>query len=585
MEDFGVGTAPELEATAVKFLQQLEDAFNRREVQAYAGLFRADGSWRDAFATTGSLRTADGPERIGSLLGEIFQRTPARKLHIIGVTRAEAVTRYGFDLTEAFFEFSTEVGCGIGVIRLLPDDIDPERPRALSLLTALQWLATNDVGPVRSEPGPQAESETRSWAEQRQIEREFADREPVALVVGAGQAGLATAAWLKRLGVDCLVVERSPRVGDNWRNRYRALSLHNDTRMNHLPFLPFPDFFPAYIPKDKLGNWFEFYADVLELNVWTNAQVVSGSYDTTSARWDVDVRRGDSTRALHPRHLVIATGVSGVPHRPKLPGIDVFHGATVHTHEYADGSPYAGKRVLVVGTGASGHDVAQDLHLHGAKVTMMQRSKTIVTSLEAANGIYSALYLSGRATEECDLIGMAATFPILRRFTPTVTESVAAMDKELLDGLHAVGFQTHYGEGNMGYPTEFRRRGGGYYLDVGCSRLLIEGKIGLVQAADLDQFTEDGIILRDGTALQFDACVLATGYASMQEGVRQLLGSEIADRVGPIWGLDEEGELRNMARRTAQDGLWFLGGGFPEVRKHSRHLALQIQAAELGIQL
>jgi cation diffusion facilitator CzcD-associated flavoprotein CzcO len=577
--------SPDLYPVAAKHLDALTAAISGRDSAAFAGLFRADGSWRDVLAVTGSLRTADGPAQIGELLEEAFGRSESRTLQIDRLTRIEQVTRYATDLLEVFFTFTTDIGSGEGILRLTRTGIDENTMEALTLLTVLQTLdpvedATSAIADTKNR-----DLRSRFWADVRHEEVEFDDREPVVLVVGAGQAGLAIGAWLKHYGVDALIVDRFERVGDTWRSRYRALALHNDTRMNHLPFLPFPDFFPRFIPKDKLGNWFEFYADTLELNVWTGTTFLNGAYDATAHRWDVRVDRRGSRRTLHPRHIVLATGVSGVPLRPELPGLDDFRGTALHTADYVDGHEFDGRRVLVVGSGASGHDVSHDLHSHGAEVTMMQRSPTIVTSVEAANNVYSALYTSGRQTDECDLIGMSGTYPLLTRYTPTVTKRVAELDKELLDGLHAVGFETHFGEGDMGYPMEFRKRGGGYYLDVGGSQLLIEQKVSLIHARDVDHVTATGVELADGSALEFDVIIFATGYKSIQEGVRRLLGSEIADRVGPVWGLDAEGELRNMARRTAQEGLWFLGGGFPETRKHSRHLALQILAVERGIQL
>jgi putative flavoprotein involved in K+ transport len=578
-----VATLP-LETAAGQALDALTGAVGRRDADMFGAMFRADGSWRDVLALTGSLRTADGPNGVTLLLREALERSKARQMRVEQITRIEELTRYGIDLVEIFFTFLTDVGTGEGILRLAPEDDSSGAPlRVLTLLTVLQAL---DVSPSTSRTAHSSGRSTGEfWADVRRDEVEYADREPAVLIVGAGQAGLATGAWLKHLNVDALIVDRFARVGDTWRSRYRALALHNDTRMNHMPFMPFPDFFPPYIPKDKLGNWFEFYADTLELNVWTSTTFLRGAHDHELGRWNIEVERDGSPRTVHPRHLVLATGVSGAPHQPDLPGLADFRGTAIHTAHYRDGSDFAGLRVLVIGSGASGHDVSHDLHLHGAVVTMMQRSPTIVTSVEAANNVYSALYMSGRPTDECDLIGMSGTYPMLRRYTPTVTKMVAERDKELLDGLHAAGFETHFGEHEMGYPMEFRKRGGGYYLDVGCSALLIEKKVALVQGRDVVRVVPAGLELSDGSTLEFDAIIFATGYQTIQEGVRSSLGAEIADRVGPVWGLDAEGELRNMARRTAQEGLWFLGGGFPETRKHSRHLALQILAAEHGVDL
>ncbi len=105
----------------------------------------------------------------------------------------------------------------------------------------------------------------------------YADRDPAVLVVGGGQAGLSAAACLGQLGVDTLIVDRERRVGDNWRNRYHALVLHNQTHVNHLPYMRFPPNWPAYIPKDKIAGWFEAYVDSMELNYWTSTAFEGGS--------------------------------------------------------------------------------------------------------------------------------------------------------------------------------------------------------------------------------------------------------------------------------------------------------------------
>ena len=195
------------------------------------------------------------------------------------------------------------------------------------------------------------------------------------LVVGGGQAGLSIAARLKQLQIDALIVDREARIGDNWRKRYHALTLHNQVQVNHLPYMPFPPNWPVYIPKDKLANWFEAYVESMELNFWTGTEFESGAYDEAEGRWSVVLRRADGTRrTMHPRHIVMATGVSGIPNLPDIPGLKNFGGTVLHSSRYDDGENWKGKKAIVIGTGNSGHDIAQDLHSSGAEVTLVQRS-------------------------------------------------------------------------------------------------------------------------------------------------------------------------------------------------------------------
>src|SRR6202012_1740798 len=162
----------------------------------------------------------------------------------------------------------------------------------------------------------------------------YADRDPAVLVVGAGQAGLSAAARLGQLQIDTLMIDREARIGDNWRNRYHALVLHNQVNVNHLPYMRFPVSWPAYIPKDKIANWFESYAENMELNTWTSTEFDNAAYDDSTGRWSVTLRRDGETRQLHPRHVVMATGVSGIPNLPNIPSLKNFTGTVLHSSQY-----------------------------------------------------------------------------------------------------------------------------------------------------------------------------------------------------------------------------------------------------------
>ena len=183
--------------------------------------------------------------------------------------------------------------------------------------------------------------------------------------------------------VDTLIVDREARIGDNWRKRYHALTLHNQVQVNHLPYMPFPPNWPVYIPKDKLANWFEAYVESMELNFWTGTEFEGGGYDESQGRWTVALRRADgSTRTMHPRHVVMATGVSGIPNLPDIPGLKASPARCCIPAGTATARTWKGKRALVIGTGNSGHDIAQDLHSSGAQVTLVQRSPTLITNIE-----------------------------------------------------------------------------------------------------------------------------------------------------------------------------------------------------------
>jgi hypothetical protein len=411
------------------------------------------------------------------------------------------------------------------------------------------------------------------------------DRDPEVLVVGGGQAGLILAARLGQMGVDALVVERELRIGDNWRNRYHSLTLHNEVWANSMPYLPFPPTWPTFLPKDKLAGWLEGYAEFMELNVWTNTEFLGCEYDESTRRWMVTVVRGDGTsREIRVTHLVLATGgTSGVPHVPSLPGLDQFEGKVVHSSRFVSGVPYRNKNAIVVGTGNSGHDVAQDLYDNGAaNVTLVQRSPTCVVSLVPSGTMVYAIYSESPLIEDIDLINVAVPYPVFKESMRGLTEKTCQLDEELLESLHAVGFETDFEPDNTGFYMKYLRRGGGYYINVGCSELIAERKIKLIQARDVDTFTNSGLRHRDGE-IDADLIVLATGYENQQEGIRRLLGDNIADRLGPVWGFDENHVMRNMWQRTKQESLWIMGGSLIDCRIYSRFLALQIVASLKGI--
>ncbi len=569
-------------ASVADWLTQFEAALVAQDAADAAAMFLPNGLWRDVLAFTWNIQTQFGRSQIERTLRETLARTRPRNFLIPpDRTPPRWLSRAGTDCVEAIFEFDTAFGRAHGVLRLVPDPEKPLRLLAWILVTNLQELRGYEEAFKR----PQAHEDTRdygaeNWLDRRRDEQAYTNRDPTVIVIGAGQAGLSVGARLRQLGVDTLIIDRHPRVGDNWRTRYHSLTLHNERHVNHLPYMPFPPTWPTYIPKDMLADWFEAYVGAMELNVWSGTELVGGSYDDAQRAWTLHLRRSDdSERIMHPRHVIFATGVSSIPSIPNISGLDNFAGPKVHAGHFAEPGKWNGKKVLVLGTGTSGHDVAQELHAVGADVTMIQRSKTYVVSLKEAQSVY-AIYSEGIPFDDCDLLATSFPYPILQRSYQLSTAKSREFDKPLLDALAARGFRLHYGEDETGFQMMYLRRGGGYYFNVGCSDFIVAGTIGLLQYDDIDCFVQQGARLKDGRIVPAELIVLATGYKNQQDAVRLYLGDEIADRIGPVWGFDEGGELRNMWRRTAQPGLWFTAGSLAQCRIYSRTLALQIKAIE-----
>jgi putative flavoprotein involved in K+ transport len=572
-------------AEAKRWLDALQVALQAQDTAVVADLFVPDGLWRDVLAFTWTIETLHGRDEIAGMLSDRLALVQPRGFHVPPHrTPPRWVTRAGTECLECLFEFDTAFGPCNGVLRLVPEP-QSARLKAWTLITTLEQLRGHEEAFTRR--AADADNGIRdfgaeSWAERIERAHAYEDRDPTAIVVGGGQAGLSIAARLHQLGIDTLIVDRHERVGDNWRKRYHSLTLHNEVHVNHLPFLPFPSTFPVYIPKDKLANWFEHYVEALELNFWTGTELIGGSYDNAKRRWSVKLRRNGGERVMHPRHLIFATGVSSIPFMPDLPGLKDFARTVTHSGTFVNADKWKGRKALVLGTGTSGHDVAQELHAHGADVTIIQRSKTYVVSLKEAQSVY-AIYSEGIPFEDCDLLATSFPYPVLQRSYQLSTAKGREVDKALLDALAGRGFRMHYGEDETGFQMMYLRRGGGYYFNVGCSELIIAGKIKLMQFADIERFVPRGALLRDGSVVPAELLVLATGYKNQQEAVRLYLGDDIAEKIGPVWGFDDGGELRNMWRQTAQPGLWFTAGSLAQCRIYSRYLALQIKAIEQGL--
>jgi putative flavoprotein involved in K+ transport len=570
------------------WLAEFEQALATPDQARLRVLFHGDSYWRDLLALTWDIGTVGGAEAIASALkAHAAEASPARFEIDPDRTPPRNVKRAGTAAIEAFFRFETAIGRGDGVLRLTPDGSDGRRPKAWTLLTALDEMRDFPERVGRARPTGQSYSRDfhgPNWLDQRKAAAAYTDRDPTVLVVGGGQAGLSIAARLTQLQVDTLVVDRWPRVGDNWRQRYHALTLHNQMHVNHLPYLPFPPSWPTYLPKDKLAGWFEAYVEIMELNYWPATELVGGSYDEAENRWTVTLRRADgTTREMHPRHVVLATGVSGIPNLPDIPSLEAFAGTVQHSSEYGDGETWTGRSAIVVGTGNSGHDIAQDLHSSGARVTLVQRSPTLIVNIEPAAQLPYALYNEGPPLEDCDLIAASMPLALARKSHIAITEQAKRLDATLLNGLERAGFRLDFGEDGSGWQFKYLTRGGGYYFNVGCSDLIVEGKIRLAQFSDIAEFVADGARLQSGETIPADLVVLATGYKGQEHLVARLFGEEMAARVGPVWGFGDGLELRNMFARTPQPGLWFIAGSLAQCRIYSKYLAQQIVACEAGL--
>lgn len=565
------------------WLGSFADALAQQEPDV-ADLFVAESWWRDLLSFTWDLRSIQGRDAISSMFAG-FGSAGATAFALSPAHPTEAAA----DEIKAHFVFETDTSRHRGIVRLRQDEGDSTW-RAWALFTTMMEIKGFEEPRGHSRPfggNHGAHRGTSNWLDQRRTSRDFEDSQPEVVIVGAGQGGLCLAVRLLMIGVRTLVIERNDRIGDNWRNRYHSLVLHDPVWTNHLPYLPFPDNWPVYTPKDKLADWLESYASIMELNVWTGARIEKSRYDEASAEWHLGVTRADgTTRQLAPRHVVLATGMSSIPNIPDFVGADDFGGTIVHSSRYRGGTAQTGQRALIIGASNSAQDIAQDLNDQGVEVTILQRSSTyVMSSLHGIRVMNAGLYEEGGpATAEADLEGAALpTAYLLPRGLAKNTEVIAEHDADMLRALADAGFAVDFGEDGSGIIGKYLRRGGGYFIDVGSTQVIASGEVKVKQGVTVDHLEADRVVFSDGSSLSVDIIVLATGYRNMRETARAILGDDVADRCGEVWGLDPEGELRTVWRPSGHPGTWFMAGNLLQSRHYSRYLALQIKARLAGI--
>jgi len=579
-----------MDARVQAFLDKFGAALTAGDLDAAIDLFATDCYWRDLVAFTWNIKTMEGRDEVRDMLGACLSREKPRQWEIAAGERATEAN----GVTEAWISFETELARGFGLIRLKNGQI-------WTLLTTMVELKGHEekagfARPLGARHG--VHPGAKSWKELRDEEAEKlgTETQPHVLIIGGGQGGIALGARLRQLGVPTLIVEKNARAGDSWRNRYKSLCLHDPVWYDHLPYLDFPKNWPVFSPKDKIGDWLEMYAKVMELNYWTSTTAKQAKFDDACQEWTVLVERDGREITLRPKQLVFATGMSAKPNLPRFKGMDSFTGEQHHSSRHPGPDGYKGKKVVVIGSNNSAHDICAALYENGVDVTMVQRSTThIVRSdslMESLGDLYSERAVrDGMTTAKADLIFASLPYRIMNTFQKPVYDKIRQDDAEFYAGLAKAGFRLDFGDDDSGLFMKYLRRGSGYYIDIGASQLIIDGKIRLV-AGQVEEITPTGVKLDNGEALPADVIVYATGYNSMNGFLADLIDQETADKVGKVWGLGSnttkdpgpwEGEQRNMWKPTQQPGLWFHGGNLHQSRHYSQFLALQLKARYEGL--
>ena len=572
------------------WLASFEKALASRNINAALECFGEECYWRDLVSFTWNICTQESRDAIRAMLNSRLNDTAPTHWQLEG----EATEAGG--VVDAWFTFETALARGRGHLRLI-------NGKAWTLLTTMTELKGFEE---RKGTGRALGTEhtlqqgRKTWLEKRKQEEAALGytEQPYVVIVGGGQGGIGLGARLRRLGIPAIIVEKNPKPGDSWRNRYKSLCLHDPVWYDHLPYLPFPDDWPVFAPKDKIGDWLESYTKVMELNYWGSTVAKKASYNDATKTWELQVERDGQPVTLRPKELVFALGVSGYPVTPKIPGAESFLGQQYHSSKHPGGDAWRGKKCVALGSNNSAHDICADLWENGADVTMIQRSSTHIARSDslmdlALGGLYSeAAVKSGVTTDMADLIFASIPYKAMAPLQIPIYDEMAKRDAEFYARLKSAGFLLDFGVDGSGLFMKYLRRGSGYYIDVGASDLVANGSIKLKSGAGIQQINPTSVTLTDGTELPADLIVYATGYGSMNNWLKDLVSPEVADKVGKVWGLGSdtpkdpgpwEGELRNMWKPTQVPHLWIHGGNLHQSRHYSQFLALQLKARMQGI--
>ena len=489
-------THPTLLASA--WLAEFSAALARQDIDAAVALFEPDSYWRDLVAFTWNIHTQEGPAAIRAMLQARLADTQP------GAFAVEGEASEADGVVDAWFGFETAVARGRGHLRL-------RNGKVWTLLTTMTELKgfeerTGEHRIKGAEHGIHPGRKT--WLEQRLEETASLGitEQPYVVIVGGGQGGIALGARLRRLGVPALIIEKNEKPGDSWRKRYKSLCLHDPVWYDHLPYMPFPDDWPVFTPKDKLGDWLEMYTKVMELNYWGSSTAKSARFDEASQTWEVQIERAGQAITLRPRQLVFALGVSGYPNVPAIAGADSFTGEQHHSSQHAGPEAWTGKKCVVLGSNNSAHDICAALWEHGADVTMVQRSSTHIAPSDsllelALGGLYSEQALkAGVTTDKADLLFASVPYKIMAPMQVPIYDEMKKRNADLYARLEKAGFMLDFGADGSGLFMKYLRRGSGYYIDVGASELVANGSIKLRSHVDIARINADSVTLSDGNS-------------------------------------------------------------------------------------
>ncbi|KAH8798538.1 putative flavin-containing monooxygenase [Xylogone sp. PMI_703] len=566
----------DIDALQVQFAMALSQQLSGNDMVAEA-------VWRDNYALTGTLRTFYGSEKVCSVWNATTGRLRVHSFKPVPQLTRKVPLPEGKSFVDMYFEFETaappELLCTVGLSLIYTRGGKWQIWVIKSVLDQLKQAPKLDTPPAKIE----GRNGTYKPA--------YLDmKEYDCVIVGAGQAGLCTAAYCLALGLSYVVLEKNKRIGDNWRLRYQSARLHTIREYAHLPFERTftADKYPEWLSKDHLAAAYEDWCERYGINVCLESSMDSGTWDAENQKWTLNVTKTDNGQAANTKlrcsFVVLAIGAGGqVPVYPALAGRESFKGTVMHSAAYDTPNAWTGKHGVVVGSANTAHDVAEDMVDAGLiSTTMIQRQPTFVFPVEWYKIAQDLVYNAKVPTSLSDKLSFIAPHGVSRLIAMVNMHAKARADPERFEALQRVGFQVNV----FGDPYwHLLERLGGHYMDVGASAKIAEGIIKVKSDAALTHYTSHGLGFSDGSEIPADLVVFATGFdLNIQNCVRELFGDEIADLVGPFSEVDKEGELIG-AWKFKHPGLACNGGAIGPCRWYSRFLAFHMKAVVMGTPL
>ncbi|KAJ7664931.1 hypothetical protein B0H17DRAFT_1211080 [Mycena rosella] len=534
-------------------------------------LFHADAFWRDQVSLSWSLRTFHPTAVISATVIPLIQRAQIDPASIVLQEDQIIVIEFpnGVSVVRAPFTFrmsnpKAQCTAAFKLIRMKNGDIKVFTvTTSIEELDAMPWQTVSPAIPTEI---PSAVPQSLD-----------------VLVVGGGHGGLSISGYLKALGINFAMVEKLPAVGDSWAKRYESATLHTTRIFSGLPFLPFPSDYPQYVPAKLIVSYYAKYVRDLQLPAYHGRECVSAIWDDVQAQWTVTLDGAHGTEVISARNLIFAVGTGGrLPIIPDFPGKDSFRGESLHSVAYKNAASWAGKRVAVVGASTTGCDVAHDCARAGADTVMVQRSATRVYPQAHIAAIQARFWNAELPVEAGDVMATEDPVVLQAELSNLVLGRLKdSYDPEYYDGLRRAGFLATV---NGPIHEQIFCRGGGHYPDIGACAAISRGEIKVKSDAKIESITPSGIAFSDGSKLDVDVIVYATGFVKDSRTTAALVvGEAQAAALEPVWGLDPEGEVSGCWRPSGHDHIWFQGGEMQTMRYYGKFLAMQVAAEVVKI--